>query len=1025
MKKLTLLFVFCVLFFSVSSSFSAEKKNLFTNPGFESDDLSMWVVKGGEMSRTDTPIFNDKYSLWMGEEEEKVEEGKKEEEEYGLLQDITDKVALGYIYTVSGSTRTGESNWDKLAVYLVLTTDTEESSIFLGSSDFTNASWAQFSYTFLVPERGEIQKVELLLCPSFSTSDFYLDDLSLRPSVQVRSISTKEGNKLSVNIGPLTSDQKGLKADVEVWDTSDNNVFAGSLNLAEDTLIDLKDGFYRAGIEAVDSDGESFEVEKTFCVGAMDKVVGLLAKENQNLIASSKVSAYHGWLKYLQYLLDDTIERFPDDIEGLTDAAYRLDSWIVKIKENPNLIKTLSGVIEWAYLSEVDDSGQPFKLAIPTDYDSNKSFALEVNLHGHGGNHLEYSGGVRSQPGFFHLGVLGRARGGGFSCLSEADVLDAMEYVEKYWNIDPKKIHLVGTSMGGWGTFSLCTRYPHIFASARPQCGAAVMMPIENMLHVPVYSVHSVDDDAVPVLQDRAPMQNLIRFGGKAIIDETTGLGHAAWSYGEGNARAAEFAFSQVLPDMKEIRRIHYTAVDGSTRRAYWVGVEEWGQEPRPAVFDVRIDEADVLYLNLDNINTLKVDVGKSPINMEEDLRVVINGHIPINYDAPLPEELYVKTQEGWAVLDNPGELKPYRLHCPGGAGLLYQGEPLMIIWGTKADTESNKRMYNAAQAARNSCYPSWPDDNGKGPDGEGEGVDGIPHNRLLYSTLIGKPDIEVTEQDIQKYNLVLIGTAEQNSIVADIAGKLPVQLSRNNVECSDGINWNIRDAVVGLTHYNPKAPKRLIFWVASENPEFYEPESEVLDSMLSFEGMPDLVVASLKYEEVIASRFFDSHWNWEDSYEKSPFCSPHIRDDERMQKEMAKVFIRATGSDMSVINIPEDSNTPSYRTGRKRIADLKAHYYYTPLAEMTLSGEKVMAYQEWFKEHPNEYGEFEFYPRPNKFTLKEDRLYTISLPPYMIWEMIDITVEQPPDEYKITDIQAKDAIEKYFPTVIQTHRKR
>ena len=46
-----------------------------------------------------------------------------------------------------------------------------------------------------------------------------------------------------------------------------------------------------------------------------------------------------------------------------------------------------------------------------------------------------------------------------------------------------------------------------------------------------------------------------------------------------------------------------------------------------------------------------------------------------------------------------------------------------------------------------------------------------------------------------------------------------------------------------------------------------------------------------------------------------------------------------------------------------------------------------------------------------------------IALYPYMVWDMAGITVKEPPDGYRITDIQARDAIEKYFPTVLQTHR--
>ncbi|MDD5455367.1 MAG: hypothetical protein PHW62_07770, partial [Candidatus Ratteibacteria bacterium] len=566
----------------------------------------------------------------------------------------------------------------------------------------------------------------------------------------------------------------------------------------------------------------------------------------------------------------------------------------------------------------------------------------------------------------------------------------------------------------------------HVFASGRPQCGWGIGLPMENSLNVPIYSVHSIDDYSIPILQDRAFLQNLVQFGGKIVIDETSGLGHAAWNYTEGNTRAHEFAFSQVLPDMKEVRRIHYTAMDEFARRGYWVEVDQWGPEPRPAVVDARIDEANILYLNLDNINTLKVDVNQSPINPKENLKVVINGKYPIIYNAPLPETIFIKAQgDKWVVLDNQGKPNLYRLHYPGGAHSLYQGEPLLIVWGTKADAETNKRMYDAAQAARKSCNFNWPNDDGKGPEGEGEGVDGIPHNRLLYSTLLGKPDFEVTEEDLQKYNLVLIGTAEQNSIVAEISDKLPVQLKQNSVECSDGINWKLRDAVIALSHYNPKSPQRLILWIASNNPKVYKPEPKILDSMFFSMVLPDLIVATLKNDEVVASRSFDSHWQWEPNYKESLLCSPHIRTNKQMQEEIGTVFNRAMGSDLALIQIPPNSNASPYLAGSPmRIADLTAYYYYMPIAEMTLSGRKIMAYQKWFKENPSEYGTFVFYPTMTKLTLKEDYMYRIALDPQSAWGLIEITIQEPPDEYKITDIQIRDAIEKYFPTSFPTHRR-
>ena len=41
------------------------------------------------------------------------------------------------------------------------------------------------------------------------------------------------------------------------------------------------------------------------------------------------------------------------------------------------------------------------------------------------------------------------------------------------YNIDPKRIYIMGLSMGGYGTFDLTSKRPNIFAGAVPICGGA------------------------------------------------------------------------------------------------------------------------------------------------------------------------------------------------------------------------------------------------------------------------------------------------------------------------------------------------------------------------------------------------------------------------------------------------------------------------------------------------------------------------------------------------------------------------
>jgi hypothetical protein len=52
-------------------------------------------------------------------------------------------------------------------------------------------------------------------------------------------------------------------------------------------------------------------------------------------------------------------------------------------------------------------------------------------MHGYSGNHIEHSDGMASHPGSFEVAVLGRSRGGGYRALSEADVLQVVDYVRR------------------------------------------------------------------------------------------------------------------------------------------------------------------------------------------------------------------------------------------------------------------------------------------------------------------------------------------------------------------------------------------------------------------------------------------------------------------------------------------------------------------------------------------------------------------------------------------------------------------
>ena len=663
-------------------------------------------------------------------------------------------------------------------------------------------------------------------------------------------------------------------------------------------------------------------------------------KEAEQILKNPELESYHGWLKYLDYRIEDSLARLrPEDLDTVKWIDQK-QTWVEKISDNPETLRTIRGTQEWAYLSEADDSGQPFQFATPLNYDPSKSYGLLIYAHGYSGNHMEHMLEMPSIKGNFRISVLGRARGGQYHNLSENDVMMVIRYMLDHWNIDPKRVHMSGGSMGGWASFYLPNRYPHQFASTRPTCGYALNLPVENWLHVPFYATHSKDDPVVPVVLSRVPLKALKELGGQVVIDETDGLGHQAWNYQEGNARGEAWWQDYRAPEFKDVRRIDYTATDGKARQGYWATIETWGPEHRPARMQLTIAGNNELYVQLHNVKTLSIDVPNSPVNNERELKVSLNGRPSVKVNAPIPEKLFFTTSDEGNLLitesdpweDNDAIVK----HYPGGARNLYNGQPLLVVWGTRGTPEQNAAMLHAATAAMRSPHPAWTSDEGD------RGSDTAIHEHMTYSRLKGKADVDVTPEDLQTNHLVIIGCKSLNSVAAELSEKLPVEIGNQKVTCSDGVSWEVQDPLVFFTHYNPAQKDRLLYWVSTENIEFLNEGWETTSYINNPSGGIDLAVLNAKSHVLSASRVLDSHWRWSEGYKTSPLIPLSIANKEGWYATLKQAFLSATGADAAIVSWPEVVPDPILAGGKTRFADVNPFVYGQRLAVMELSGPEM-----------------------------------------------------------------------------------
>lgn len=739
-----------------------------------------------------------------------------------------------------------------------------------------------------------------------------------------------------------------------------------------------------------------------------------VAASHEDILRRDDLAAYHGWIKYLLFEAEHAGERFPDQPDVAREKRRRLEEWTRRILQNPKVLQDLRGVQEWAYESPADGSGQPFWFNIPTDYEPGRAFPASLYMHGYSNGHDERTPGMEDSPGLFDVSVLGRARGGWYRALSEADVLHVLRYLEANWNIDPSRVHLCGGSMGGGGAFRLGSRYPHRFASVRTVCGFASDKPVGNLLTLPVYATHSDDDYVVSVLHSRGPLGRLREMGGQVIYDETTGYGHAVWEYAEGNARAGAWYGEQVRPASRNVRRIDYTALDGTATRGWWAEVAEWGPRPRPARFRLTVGAGNALHATLTNVRCLKLLLAESPLDRARELSISVNGNVPVRRPPPLPDAVYLtKDDETW-TLEERGPQAPYVLHRPGGANQLYHGEPLLIVYGTGGSPEAQAAMRDAAAVASRSGDATW-----QRPNGE-KRSDGISHNQLLYGDLRTTADTDVTEDDIARCHLVLIGSADQNAVVARIADRLPVAYGKGTVSFNDGFEVPADDTALGLLHYNPDSPEKLIFWVASHDPRVYAADSLIPSMMGTWTWAigvtgTDCVVARASTGALVASRSFDSRWTWAGARDDSPLLPGTIRTGRDLANTISEVVRVASGSDLAVAGATGGKDDPPFAPGIARLSDLlnQDNVYFNPVNTMLMTGAQLLEADRKLARST-----VWLYPAPDPKTIDANRSYQVALPSSLL-SPFTRAATMAPAGYRVTDMDLADEMERRFPSLL------
>lgn len=193
-----------------------------------------------------------------------------------------------------------------------------------------------------------------------------------------------------------------------------------------------------------------------------------------------------------------------------------------------------------------------YGLAVPGDYKASSPRPLVVALHPGGGGTPFYGDRyLRSvfHPGLRDLNAIMVAPDAPAQTWTDAEaeraVTSLIRDVQAKFAIDPRRILIVGFSMGGRGAWFMSSRHADRFTAAIVMAGQSEE-PLENLARIPTYVIHSRDDERVPFDQAAQRVDALERMGRKVRFDVLEGVGHYSMSdYGDALQRAGRWVREQ------------------------------------------------------------------------------------------------------------------------------------------------------------------------------------------------------------------------------------------------------------------------------------------------------------------------------------------------------------------------------------------------------------------------------------------------------------------------------------------------
>jgi dienelactone hydrolase len=536
---------------------------------------------------------------------------------------------------------------------------------------------------------------------------------------------------------------------------------------------------------------------------------------------------------------------------------------------------TKAGQVVLGYVSDIDGSVQPYGLVVPASYDpkGTKKHRLDVWCHGRGETLSELNfltqrmggPGEFTPPDAFVLHLYGRyCNANKFA--GEIDCFEALADVQKRYRIDTDRLVMRGFSMGGAACWQFAVHYPGMWCAAAPGAGfsetAQFLNVFQNekvqptdyekklwhMYDCPDYAVNLFNLPTIAYSGEIDRQKQAADVMEKALKAEGMDLVHligpkTGHSYHAETKKELNRRIDEIVAKGRDLwpKVIKFQTFTLRYNECAWVGIDGMKEHWTAARVEADIAKPDRVIVKTNGVTALSLLFPAFPPGKK--VTVEIDGQ-------SIPAE----------VRERAGQTRVRFVHHAGK-------------WTKAEAAPTGLRKKHGLQGPIDDAFlsrfvmvpPSGLAMNEVvGKFVEREMTHAIKHWRQQFrGEAIVKPDLTITNEDVENSNLILWGDPGSNAVLARIADKLPIKWTKDGIVVGKE-TYPAGTHVPVLIYPNPLNPNKYVVL----NTGFTFREYDYLNNARQVPKLPDWAVidattpmTSRGPGKVVSAGFFDEEW--------------------------------------------------------------------------------------------------------------------------------------------------------------------